>query len=355
MTIDFEAGAGPFGQMAFDLCDLDLAPIPTGGEDGKSPLLNGYNKGLVNFGNVKQFQQKFASCNIALVCGPSRLNVIDLDDPNLLHPMRKRFGETPLITKTAGRGGYHLFYRAHPLIKPIDFRRTESLDMEIKARGNIVLVPPSVNPHTGKRYEFIEGRLDAETLSQLPRFKADAVPVGRSEKDRVEQGRRNDWLFSQCMKSGHYVDTRAELLDYAQTRNEECDPPLGASEVVRIVDSAWGYTQRGMNFCGSRGVCVFSEAEVDELARRDPGNPAYLLMKLRIEHSYRVKRGETFALATEAMARDATLEGWTRWHHRSAVEKALSQGLIERVSGGRGKPTRYTLGSLDAPNTKPRV
>jgi hypothetical protein len=104
---------GAFGKYAFAACDLRLAPVPVGGFDGKRPLIKGYHKGVVTPGNVQKLQGKFGDANIALLCDASNLAVVDIDDAGLLYAMRKRFGDTPLISQTAGRG-WHLYYRSHP-------------------------------------------------------------------------------------------------------------------------------------------------------------------------------------------------------------------------------------------------
>jgi hypothetical protein len=75
----------------------------------------------------------------------------------------------------------------------------------VKAGGNIVVLPPSLNPRTGRRYEFVEGRFDEEMLRQLQRFNAEAALVGKSKTVSVgvEEGRRDKWAWAQCMKDAH--------------------------------------------------------------------------------------------------------------------------------------------------------
>ena len=135
---------GPFGELAASYCSLGLAPTPTGGPDGKRPMLAGYNRRvLLGVEQPPGHHGKFAHANIALVTGLSQLNVVDVDDPNLLQQMIRRFGETPLVVQTAGRGGYQLYYRASPLVRAADLRATDNIAVEIKAGGNIVIAPSS--------------------------------------------------------------------------------------------------------------------------------------------------------------------------------------------------------------------
>lgn len=343
---------GAFSDYAFQLCELGLRPIPTGGDDGKRPLLKRYGDGPVNIGNVEELQRRFGAANVALAMGPSKLAVVDVDDPSLLYQMRRRFGETPLIAKTGGRGGFQLFYRDRDCSAlPMDLRSTDGIEVEIKARRNIAVVAPSTNFITGRRYEFVEGRLDEATLFALPAFNVEAVHQGRTRGERgiIEQGRRNNWLFQQCLVQARRCDSYDDLLDWAQTRNDECEPPLRDADVVKIVTSAWGYEQRASNWVGEPARVVYTKVEVAELARRFPGNPLALHMKLRAEHGARVQAGETFRLQRRAMVKAATLEGWSDKHLRSAIRAARDAGLVSEVMAKRGHASQYTLPAIVPP------
>jgi hypothetical protein len=238
---------------------LGLAPVPVGGREGKTPLIKGYTNALVTVTNVAAFALRFGSANIALLTGASRLAIVDVDDADLVPDMLHRFGPTPLIVRSPGRGGMHLYYRHADGVAPFDLRDSEFLPVEIKAGKNIVVVPPSVNPGVnpvthGRHYEFVKGTFDRATLNALPPFRLEALRMGRSPADvrRVLRGERNNWLFRQCLRAALSGDSFDDLLDYAQTRNDECDPVLDDDEVQKIAASAWGYTLRGANFAEAR-------------------------------------------------------------------------------------------------------
>ena len=246
---------GAFGDSAFAYCDLGLAPTPTGGSDGKRPMIRGYTRNQINLGNVSQFIKKFGEANVALLTGASGLNVLDIDDPPLLHAMRKRFGDSPLIVKTAGRGGFQLYYRAAPHVRPTDFRSTDGIAVEIKAGGNIVIAPPSRSPITGRDYELVEGQFDGETLASLPKLVVPAIHQTKTSAQhrRLSEGHRNNYLFSICLREALNVDDFDSLLDIGRTRNDEAEPPLSDAEVMRACKSAWSYTQSGQNFSSAGG------------------------------------------------------------------------------------------------------
>ena len=73
---------GPFGEMAASYCAMGLAPTPTGGPDGKRPMLKGYNRRVMNANAALAVARKYSNSNIALLTGPSQLNVVDIDEPD---------------------------------------------------------------------------------------------------------------------------------------------------------------------------------------------------------------------------------------------------------------------------------
>ena len=203
-------------------------PTPTGGPDGKTAADARLPKPPGKPGQRRRDRQtiprrEHRHSNRAI--GP---NVLDIDDLALLHPMRKRFGDTPLIGKTAGRGGYQLYYRASPHVRAADLRATDGIPVEIKAGGNIVITPPSRSPITGREYELIEGRFDHETLASLPQINVPAICDTKTAADHrsICEGLRDNWLFSVCLRHAHHVDDFDALLDVGRTRNDECEPPL---------------------------------------------------------------------------------------------------------------------------------
>ena len=101
-----------FAECASEFAGLGLAPIPTGGDDGKRPLMRDYNRTKIGRKRISQLSLDFGEANVAVVCGLSQLNVVDVDDPSLIEGMLQRFGDTPLITKTGARRVSALLPRA---------------------------------------------------------------------------------------------------------------------------------------------------------------------------------------------------------------------------------------------------
>ena len=138
-------------------------------------MLRGYNKTLITPANVAKFQRKFGSANVALVTGPSDINVVDIDDRDLLPAMPAPVRRQPFDREDRGprRISNRLSQRRDA--SATDLRYTEGLPAEIKAAGSIVIAPPSHNPKTGRNYEFVEGDFSVETLRQLPKMHVPAI------------------------------------------------------------------------------------------------------------------------------------------------------------------------------------
>jgi hypothetical protein len=58
---------------------------------------------------------------------------------------------------------------------------------------------------------------------------------------RILKVERNKWLFRQCVGAAPTCDSFEDLLDYAQTRNDECGPQLDDAEVRKVAVCAWEY------------------------------------------------------------------------------------------------------------------
>ena len=107
MTIANDA----FGNAALSLNQHGLAVIPLGGSDGKKPLLAwGTWRHRPGSKFLTELIQRYADANVGVVTQLSGVTVVDIDDPKLIDPMIRRFGDTPLKIGTPS-GGVHLWYR----------------------------------------------------------------------------------------------------------------------------------------------------------------------------------------------------------------------------------------------------
>ena len=104
-------GPPVFGQVARELLHAGLVVVPCGRASGKVPLIPWC--GLTHAAladRLPELIERYADANVGVICGPSGLVVVDIDEPGLLERMLQRFGETPLIVETPS-GGFHAYYR----------------------------------------------------------------------------------------------------------------------------------------------------------------------------------------------------------------------------------------------------
>lgn len=350
--------SGAFVKHALAYFERNLFVTPTGGKDGKKPLLTDYGKKRLGPDAIIKLGKKFPDANLAVVTGLSRLAVVDVDEPSdaALDRAIDRFGSTPLISRTGGKGGVQLFYKGHPSLRPIDFRHVEGWEGELRVDGNIVIAPPSIHRETGRGYEFIAG--DIDDVTSLPQINLTAFDgygfasvdttgkrIPETKRVEVEVGTRNNWLFRQCLTHAAACDDLDALIDIARTRAEEnFSVQMLDSEIIKTARSAWGYQERGENWVGMKSRLPITLADLDEL---EPlGSDAVVLaFHLRLEHGGRMARGETFALATVAMEASGTIPGWSRWKYREAIEKLMKANVLKMVHQGtrKGDPSQFRI------------
>jgi hypothetical protein len=339
----------PFGDHALALHELGLAVLPCGGEDGKRPLVRGWQASRRSDQTVSKWVREHPEANIGVSCRPSGIVIVDVDAPELKEVMLRRFGETRLITSTP-RGGVHLWYGMLGFV-PSGNLRSEGLAVDIKAEGGHVIVPPSFNPQTHARYTFARGTLD--DLSRLPAFRRDglAFTSGSSNESTsasrlsIREGERNKALFHHLLRAARDVVSFDGLIAEAQQYNEETlRPSLSDMEVVKTASSVWKYRGDGKIWVGTPGRVQWSVEQAQTCATHKHGGDAIILMTvLRAKHA---KREKPFAVALRAMADRQLLYSWSEHRYRMALAAALDLRLIERVyKGGRGPgdPSLYRL------------
>jgi len=341
----------PFADAALELHGHGLAVIPLNENADKA-------KPLVKFKHWKlrpgrQFLEetlinRFPAANIGVLTGLSGYTVVDIDTVDgvdtaaLTDRMLARFGDTPLKTATPS-GGVHLWFMANG--EPCrNLRASDGIAVDIKAKGGMVVVPPSIRPsgpHAGRVYGFLEGSWD--DLRRLPTLKPGSFYEGNG--GRVVQGTRNDTLWKRCMHQVRHCDTVDDLLDVARTFNtHNCVPELPDAEVVNTARSAWKYQQDGKNWVGGPSQVVLPADDIDRFRMTKNGADAFLLQAvLKCKHG---GRHEPFALVATAMKHDNVIHGWGRDRYRNAFKTLMTQGDLERVHVGGNTlhdPHKYRL------------
>ncbi len=319
----FAAIAEEYGRYA--------AVIPCGGTDGKHPMVAWRGLSRATAAHRRpEWKRKFADANVGIVTGPSKITVVDVDQPNdaLHRDLLERFGDTPLQARTP-RGGWHLFYRSsgEPTKAKLD-----KLPVDIRGRGGFIVVPPSTR-QDGARYEFLRGAIG--DLDRLPPLRDGALVVrNRHTKEVIGIGHRNETVWLLAMTEARSCVTRGELLSRVLILNRSrCEPPIEHEEVERIVASAWTYQQRGQEWVGQGGRVYVETSEIERFAA-EPDALAILVELRRVHLGFR----ESFAVSPRAMAAQGLFSSWTEPRIRKARDRLVDAGRLHCVHpGGRGK------------------
>jgi hypothetical protein len=237
-------------------------PTPT----RKKPLINNPGKIGLSASNLFASQPRFASARgIGLWCGKrNNLTILDIDAPDerLLADRLQRHGQSKIIARTPS-GKFHVWYKHNGeprLIKP--WGEHEPVDL---LGSNLCVLPPSLR--NGGRYEFIEGNLDnlcelqpVKNIDDI--FQPGKIPDGVYDYQDNEQkypdlplfikcGARNTRIWRCCMRKAWECSNLQQLIEYAKCVYEtSCDrhPIMEDKEIMKIAESAWGYTESGRNW-----------------------------------------------------------------------------------------------------------
>ncbi|WP_398483378.1 primase C-terminal domain-containing protein, partial [Tardiphaga sp.] len=207
--------------------------------------------------------------------------------------------------------------------------------------GGFVVAPPSKGSYGP--YQFVQGGLD--DLNDLPALQGLLQPSAAREarlpqRRGIEEGLRNTTLWRRCMAMARRCDGPAALLEMALAENTVCEPPLAQWEVEKVVQSAWRYEERGLNWINDRfvvSVVPVSHGDVDDLMGKSPD--AFVLLTYLRRHNF--DRNE-FVVAN-AMAPSMPGGGWPRKRLASARTVLEEEGRIVPIkrAGIRSGPTNY--------------
>jgi hypothetical protein len=275
-------------QPAYAERGLPTFPIRIDGTEKKPAIRGWQNVGLTG---STQLAKKFPSTSALGMALNSRRMVVDVDtnSESALADVLAKYGDTPLIARTASKGGYHAYYgentnawkhyrNSRRVIRPEPDKAVDYLG------AGFAVVPPSVT--ASGCYEFIRGNLD--DITRLPAFrgvvppKHEFVPNTKIPGEEIRRQMRvgdgrNGVLFSLALraaKSIHYGGgTFDQLLDIAQRHNTFAEP-MTDHEVKTTAASAWKMTCEGRNRTGQHGCYL----PYDDIARLIGANTDALVL-----------------------------------------------------------------------------
>lgn len=275
--------------------------------------------------------EKYRFENIGAVTGKvSGVTVVDVDREEALGQAVEMFGDTPLKIRTGN--GMHLYYAFNG---EKTAAKIGGFDIDIRAQGGFIVLPPSWHEASGRSYTFLEGSFSL--LPKLPQARRISVESGQAKAAQLivgeiaEEGRRNASLFVWVKDRAFTCDTIEELQDNAEVINSlMMSPPLPVKEVVHTVKSVWRYKMRGCLIPSGMQAAVLSAREIDVL--KDKPYALTLLAELKKMHEGLRREFN----AVEEHYRDKM--GWSKITVSKALAVLVERGFVEVVHhGGRYK------------------
>ena len=329
----------PFRTAAPVYAAYGLRVFPTGGEDGKKPLIKGWRN--VGRRAVAELVSKFPHANVSFPDGdPNGVTRIDVDDPDLIDGTIERFGDTPIKVETPS-GGLHLWYGSNGERRTL---RLEGEKIDVLGKGGHGVAPPSKVPGKGV-YRFLEGGPDF--IPKLPMIRPGSLPpevygprspaarfngfdnlVG--DRGRIGEGFRTNALFAELRRIQIGCETVDELAFRAAGINEALfDPPLSDAEVMRQSQGVWKLRVEGRCLVPGQRFAVI---EYDEGAALYKYAPALALWHfLKSNHA----QDHEFAVSPRGLSKALGLN----WKTVSKARDFLVNlgYLVPTKRGGRGE------------------
>lgn len=349
--------SGIFADNAVTLYRHGLAVLPLAPD--RTPSIKGFDRWAIRPGvhTLKKWMRAHPTDNIAIVPNLSGVLVADCDDASQDGAVEELLGPTPLVVVT--RRGRHRYYRKVDQRLPGNLRAI-GLEVDLKASG-LIIAPPSLHA-SGHVYQ-LDG-CDWSALKDVPPPNLDRLlgllAGGRGHavsKIDMRDGSRGQWLNDQLCRYVMACGSFDELLQRATTLADELEaagiPRLSEAMITKRAQKVWQDAQAGklQQFSTYKGTAKTTLTEVDALCLHSPkhGPDALaLLLKLRVLHAARCRRGETFCLTPRSMAQHNVVIGWTRERFQKARDVLLETGEIVqeapfRRKGGKRQAAQYRL------------
>lgn len=156
--------AGPTVEDAVRLAEKGFHVFPCKPGEKEPATPHGHKAASNDPEKVRRLFAGPSDYNIGLVPGRSGHVVVDVDSEEGESELRRLWGEIPdTVSWTTGKGRHRLYRTPVPLRS----RNRVASDLDVKAEGGYVVVPPSIHPN-GRRYTFKKGtgRVAALTKDQ---------------------------------------------------------------------------------------------------------------------------------------------------------------------------------------------
>lgn len=227
--------------------NVSVIPI---GKKSKKPLVEWkiYQTRRPNIEEIQSWKEQWPDCNWAMVTGNvSGVVVVDCDSQEDYEFVKSRGLPHSPTVKTAR--GFHVYFQYQEGVRGLQSVSGRK-DIQLKAEGGYVLIPPSIHP-SGATYQWLDGAsLDDLPLAGLPDWVLEEAKenteVSLAELYKgVTEGGRNGALARLVGSWANDSVALADAVSYALSWNERNVPPLPADEVQRTVESIYrGHFER---------------------------------------------------------------------------------------------------------------
>ena len=215
---------------------------------GKAPLTrHGVKDATSDLTTITEWWRRWPQANIGLAI-PGGLVVLDLDSGQALGRLHAEGRGLPATARAETGKGQHLWYAVGSL--PVRNCVRALRDIDIRASGGYVIVPPSRHP-SGARYRW-QVPLRPESIAEAPGWLVDLLrapqahptPAGTSGgawpgflRRSFPPGERNQALARACGHFFHWLPPQSAAVLAMIWAASQLRPPLPEREVLRTINS----------------------------------------------------------------------------------------------------------------------
>ena len=231
--------------FALKYVDNGWSVLPVRPEEKRPFMTNWlqYTKTRANKDMVSNWFSKLSGAGIGVVTGKiSNIIVLDVENDCPI-PINKLLEMYPTqMVSRSGSGGYHLFFQYPTTIAKVSNRVRIFDGADLRADGGFIVLPPTMHPTSGKRYEWVSegypGTFPKTLLDMQSEPKTQQGEGWITEALRgVSEGGRNDT----CARLAGYFFKKGINSDIVETLltewNERNDPPLPIKEIRTTLKS----------------------------------------------------------------------------------------------------------------------
>ena len=299
--------------------------MPTGGEEGKRPLLGFSKNSRHPFELVMRRLEEANSQTYGIRLKGLVVLDIDVDDPSLIREIHRLFGRTDCIVKT-GRG-FHIYYSTSAKVS-LNLRG-EGLPVDVKQGLNaFVLGPHSLRPD-GVLYQFHREPFSLRDVPSIKQEKKSSFGTVVSASNKAQTGIRHNFLLKKAREYIEHVDSNEELLqNLLYDRDTYCDDPssVPVTEVEGIANWWWGLRLTNKIYSKHSSAFRISRQAFYQIRALPNGHVALdLYLYLHDKHGHIL--GKTFQINADALKASAGFAFGQKALHK-AIKQLLELGYL---------------------------